>query len=105
MNDRLAAVRDCMREAGLDALIVPRADEYLGEYVPAHNERLRWISGFSGSAGVAIVLQDSAAIFVDGRYTVQVRQHVQVELGRYTCRIIVGVVNNLRVLLQVDTDQ
>jgi len=74
--ERLAAVRSLMTERGLDALLVPRADEYLGEYLPAHNERLRWISGFTGSAGVVIVLADRAAIFVDGRYTVQVRNEV-----------------------------
>nr|MBP6481978.1 aminopeptidase P family N-terminal domain-containing protein [Pseudomonadales bacterium] len=70
--ERLDAVREQMRQRGLDALIVPRADEYLGEYIPESNERLRWISGFTGSAGVVVVLADAAAIFVDGRYTVQV---------------------------------
>ncbi|MGI2259267.1 aminopeptidase P family protein [Shewanella sp. GXUN23E] len=73
---RLNAVRSDMAQAGLAAFIIPRADEYLGEYVPAHNERLEWISGFTGSAGAVIVLTDSAAIFTDGRYTVQVRQQV-----------------------------
>lgn len=75
-ESRLQAVRGDMQASNLDALWVPRADEYLGEYVPEHNERLRWISGFKGSAGQVIVLQDKAAIFVDGRYTVQVRQQV-----------------------------
>ncbi|MEE4661787.1 MAG: aminopeptidase P family N-terminal domain-containing protein, partial [Halieaceae bacterium] len=74
--ERLARLRALMAERGLDALIVPRADEYLGEYIPPHNERLRWVSDFTGSAGVAIVLADRAAIFVDGRYTVQVRSQV-----------------------------
>ncbi len=74
--ERLACLRAEMRERGYDALVIPRADEYLGEYLPAHNERLHWATGFTGSAGVAIVLADSAAIFVDGRYTVQVRQEV-----------------------------
>ena len=77
---RLAAVRGEMAKLGLDALVVPRADEYLGEYLPARNERLRWLSGFTGSAGVAVVLRERAAIFVDGRYTVQVRQQVAPEL-------------------------
>ncbi|MFB3077214.1 MAG: aminopeptidase P family N-terminal domain-containing protein, partial [Lysobacterales bacterium] len=77
---RLESVRAQMAEFRLDALIVPRADEYLGEYIPAHNERLRWITGFTGSAGVAIVLRESAAIFVDGRYTEQVQQQVSSEL-------------------------
>ncbi|MEH6580474.1 MAG: aminopeptidase P family protein [Halioglobus sp.] len=80
---RLAAVRELMACAGYDALIVPRADEYLGEYIPAHNERMQWISGFNGSAGVIIVLQDKAAIFVDGRYTVQVRREVAPQCYEY----------------------
>ena len=80
VKDRLAAVRGHMAERGFDALVIPRADEYLGEYLPARNERLRWISDFSGSAGVVIVLRERAAIFVDGRYTVQVRQQVDQSL-------------------------
>jgi Xaa-Pro aminopeptidase len=80
---RLDQLRGAMRDAGYDALIVPRADEYLGEYIPAHNERLRWLTGFTGSAGVAVVLADRAAIFVDGRYTVQVRQQVSADLFEY----------------------
>jgi Xaa-Pro aminopeptidase len=80
ISQRLNAIRAQMLEMDLAALIVPRADEYLGEYIPKHNERLRWISGFTGSAGVVIVLRESAAIFVDGRYTVQVRQQVPADL-------------------------
>jgi len=77
---RLQSIRAQMEVMDLAALIVPRADEYLGEYIPEHHERLRWISGFTGSAGVVIVLRESAAIFVDGRYTVQVRQQVSADL-------------------------
>ena len=80
---RLSAIRTEMAKSNLDAFIIPRADEYLGEYVPAHNERMLWSSGFTGSAGMIIVLKDSAAIFVDGRYTVQVRQQVDAELFEY----------------------
>jgi len=76
ITKRLTKVRQQMSACGLDALIIPRADEYLGEYIPERNERLRWISGFTGSAGVVIVLRDRAVIFVDGRYTVQVRLQV-----------------------------
>ena len=76
----LGTVREHMATMGLDAFIVPRADEYLGEYLPEHNERMHWISGFTGSAGTIIVLKDRAAIFVDGRYTVQVRQQVSEDL-------------------------
>ena len=77
---RLQAIRDEMHKQQLDAYIIPRADEYLGEYVPAHNERLAWISSFTGSAGAVIILKDTAAIFTDGRYTVQVRQQVSGDL-------------------------
>jgi Xaa-Pro aminopeptidase len=80
---RLAALRAAMGTLHIDALLVPRADEYLGEYLPARNERLLWATGFSGSAGLAIVLRDAAAIFVDGRYTVQVRQQVSAQLFEY----------------------
>ena len=74
--ERLRAVRARMADRNLAALVVPRADQYLGEYLPSHHERLRWLSGFTGSAGVALVLPERAALFVDGRYTVQVRQQV-----------------------------
>ena len=76
IQDRLALIQNEMASRSLDAYIIPRADEYLGEYVSPQNERLNWISGFSGSAGTVIVLRDGAAIFVDGRYTIQVRQQV-----------------------------
>jgi len=83
---RLRALREQLQHSGYDALVVPRSDEYLGEYIPAHNERLRWISGFTGSAGALIVTLEQAAIFVDGRYTVQVRQQVDSSLFEY-CRL------------------
>jgi len=83
IENRLTAVRALMAEADYDALIVPRADEYLGEYIPPHNERLLWMSDFTGSAGVVLVLRDRAAIFVDGRYTVQVGQQVSGELFEF----------------------
>jgi Xaa-Pro aminopeptidase len=73
---RLAALRAELKRRGLDGLIVPRADRYQNEYVPPCAERLAWLTGFNGSAGVAIVLDDRAAIFVDGRYLVQVREEV-----------------------------
>jgi Xaa-Pro aminopeptidase len=77
---RAAALREELRSARLDGFIVPRADEHQGEYVPACAERLAWLTGFSGSAGTAIVLSDKAAIFVDGRYTVQVRHQVDTDV-------------------------
>ena len=72
MKQRLEALRAEMRARGLAAYLVPRADEHLGEYVPPEAERLAWLTGFTGSAGLAVALADRAAIFVDGRYTVQV---------------------------------
>src|SRR5215510_7560960 len=70
---RLEALRAELKRHGLAGFLVPRADEHQGEYVPPHAERLAWLTGFTGSAGVAAVLADAAAIFVDGRYTLQVR--------------------------------
>src|SRR6185437_832662 len=67
----------------LAGFIVPRADEHQGEYVPANAQRLAWLTGFTGSAGLAIVLADRAAIFVDGRYTLQVRGEVPAALFEY----------------------
>ncbi len=73
---RLAALRVELARRGLDGLIVPRADRFQNEYVPPCAERLAWLTGFTGSAGVAIVLNDRAVIFVDGRYQVQVGEEV-----------------------------
>ena len=56
---------------GLEGFIVPRADEYLGEYVPPRAERLAWLTGFTGSAGLAVALAGEAALFTDGRYILQ----------------------------------
>ena len=67
----LAALRYELTTLGLDGFIVPRSDEHLGEYVPASAERLAWLTGFTGSAGLAVVLSASAAIFTDGRYMLQ----------------------------------
>ena len=68
---RLAALRAAIARLGLDGLLVPRGDAFLGEYVPPSNERLAWLTGFTGSAGMALVLADQALLFVDGRYTTQ----------------------------------
>lgn len=70
---RVAQVRATLAQQELDAFIVPHDDEHLGEYIPAHAERLAWLTGFNGSAGLAIILPQQAALFVDGRYTVQAR--------------------------------
>jgi len=71
---RVAKLREWLAAHDLDGFIVPRADEHQGEYVPPHAARLRWLTGFSGSAGAAVVLKDRAVMFVDGRYQLQVRQ-------------------------------
>jgi len=68
---RVAALRAALAKQGLDGFIIPRADEHQGEYVPAHMARLAWLTGFTGSAGHAVVLADKAALIVDGRYTIQ----------------------------------
>src|ERR1700676_4117384 len=68
----LSALRNELARRNLHGFIVPRADEHLGEYVPASAERLAWLTGFTGSAGLAVVLADKAAVFTDGRYVLQV---------------------------------
>ncbi|WMC10628.1 aminopeptidase P family protein [Oceanimonas pelagia] len=80
---RLAHVRDDLRQQQLDAFIVPHDDEHLGEYIPPYAERLAWLTGFTGSAGAAVVLTGKAAVFVDGRYTVQVRHQCDSALFEY----------------------
>ncbi len=74
--DRLASLRAILREGELDGFILPRGDEHLGEYVAPYAERLAWLTGFTGSAGVAIVLSDEAAVFSDGRYQLQLAAQV-----------------------------
>lgn len=76
----LPLVRAGIARAGLDGFIVPHEDEYQNEYLPAANERLAWLTGFTGSAGAAAVLKQKAAIFIDGRYTLQVRSQVDTAL-------------------------
>ena len=73
---RIAALRAEMKRGDLGGFIVPRADRYQNEYVPPSEERLKWLTGFTGSAGLAIVLAERAALFVDGRYTLQARDQV-----------------------------
>ncbi len=74
--ERLKELRRLMASAHVDAYLVPRADEHQGEYVPQSAARLKWLTGFSGSAGLAILTKKAAAVFVDGRYTVQARAEV-----------------------------
>jgi len=76
----LPPLREAMAAQGLDGFLVPHEDEHQNEYLPAANDRLGWLTGFTGSAGAAVVLRDKAAIFVDGRYTLQVRDQVDAGL-------------------------
>ena len=79
---RLAALRARLAALGLDGFIIPRADAHQGEYVAARDERLQWLTGFTGSAGFCVVLPDQAGVFIDGRYRTQVK--AQVDLDVYT---------------------
>jgi Xaa-Pro aminopeptidase len=80
---RLAALRKELGRQKLDGVLVPRADEFQGEYVPPRAERLAWLTGFTGSAGLALALMERAAVFIDGRYTLQVRDEVDGGLYEY----------------------
>ena len=73
---RLAALREQLKADRLDGFVVPLTDEHMSEYVGSYAQRLAWLTGFQGSAGSAVVLPEEAAIFVDGRYTLQVRSQV-----------------------------
>src|SRR6266700_3548066 len=77
---RVAALRAELARRGFDGFVLPRADKQQNETVPPSEERLKWLTGFSGSAGIAIVLADRAALFVDGRYTLQVRDQVDTSI-------------------------
>lgn len=83
---RLARLREVLAAQGLDGFVVPISDEHMSEYVGAYAQRLEWLTGFAGSAGSAVVLQDRAAMFVDGRYTLQVRDQVDARLYGY-CQV------------------
>jgi Xaa-Pro aminopeptidase len=80
---RLDALRKELERQGLDGFVIPISDEHLSEYVGAYAQRLAWLTGFGGSAGTAAVLKDKAAMFVDGRYTLQVRDQVDGRLYEY----------------------
>ncbi len=80
---RLDALRKQLAADGLDGFVIPISDEHMSEYVGAYAQRLEWLTGFGGSAGTAVVLADKAAIFVDGRYTLQVRDQVDGRLWSY----------------------
>ncbi|MCJ8190911.1 aminopeptidase P family protein [Sphingomicrobium aestuariivivum] len=81
--DRLEALRTQLKDDALDGFVVPLTDEHMSEYVGSYAQRLAWLTGFDGSAGAAAVLPEEAAIFTDGRYTIQVRNQVDGELFSY----------------------
>ena len=95
-RNHLPKLRSEMTAAGLDLFLVPHEDEYQNEYLPDCNERLMWVSGFTGSAGAAIIGTDTATMFVDGRYTLQVRQQVDEALFSFTKLEGGGMANWLR---------
>ncbi|WP_324828664.1 aminopeptidase P family protein [Qipengyuania zhejiangensis] len=80
---RLDGLRKELARRGLDGFVVPISDEHMSEYVGSYAQRLKWLTGFGGSAGSAVVLKDHAAMFTDGRYTVQVREQVDGKLYDY----------------------
>ncbi len=80
---RLDALRQELKRQNLDGFVIPISDEHMSEYVGGYAQRLAWLTGFGGSAGTAVVLKDSAAMFVDGRYTLQVRDQVDGRLWDY----------------------
>jgi Xaa-Pro aminopeptidase len=82
-KQKLEALRLQLTALGLDGFIVPRMSEYQGEFVAAYAERLKWLTGFTGSAGTALVLQDRAAILTDGRYTLQLAQQADSTLYEF----------------------
>jgi Xaa-Pro aminopeptidase len=79
--ERVARLRKRLASLGVDAVLIPRSDEHMGEYVPPSAERLAWLTGFTGSAGLAIIGAKKAALFVDGRYTLQAAD--QVDTGTF----------------------
>jgi Xaa-Pro aminopeptidase len=84
---RVAALREELARRGLDGFVVPHADRFQNEYLPPSEERLAWLTGFTGSAGAAVILADKAALFVDGRYTTQA--HDQVDGALFTIEHLV----------------
>ena len=83
---RIGALRAQMAVQGLDGFLIPMADQYQNEYVPPQAQRITWLTGFTGSAGMVVVLKDKAAAFTDGRYTLQIA--AQVDGNLYECRHI-----------------
>ena len=77
-TSRLSELRKELVAQGLDGFVVPMADQYQNEYVPPQAKRITWLTGFTGSAGMVVVLKQKAAAFTDGRYTLQIAEEVDV---------------------------
>lgn len=90
-RENLPKLRKALERLGLDGFIVPHDDEYQNEYVPEAYDRLAWLTGFTGSAGAAVVLRDKAAVLVDGRYTLQAKTQVDGDLFAYEDLVELGV--------------
>jgi Xaa-Pro aminopeptidase len=84
-------IRSKLKELGLDALIIPHEDEWQNEYLPPRYDRLQFATGFTGSAGAAIIATDSAYMFVDGRYTLQVKAQTDPKLFEYHSLVDAGL--------------
>ncbi len=81
--ERITSLRKELDHLGLDGFLVPRTDEHQGEYIPPHAQRLSWLTGFTGSSGIALILKNKAIIFTDGRYKLQVRQQTDPDIFEY----------------------
>ena len=77
--NHLQQIQKWMKSSGIDLFLINRTDEFLSEYIAPYAERLKWLSNFSGSAGRTLVLQNKALIFIDGRYTLQAHQQVDIQ--------------------------
>ena len=79
-HKKIEQLRQQLISHQVDGFLIPHEDEFMGEYIPPHSERLKWLTGFNGSAGIAVVLPNHASIFVDGRYVLQVQQQVNTDI-------------------------
>ena len=94
---RIEFLRVLIKNYKLDGVIIPKSDRYQGEYIPPEDERLTWISGFTGSAGTALVFAESAVLFVDGRYSLQAKIEVNGRIFRVEDSTKTSIVNWLKI--------
>lgn len=88
---RISALRELLKKEGLNGYLVPLSDEHQGEYIAPYAKRLAWLTGFTGSAGVALILLDKAIMFTDGRYTIQVRQQTNNKIFEYIDMTVMSI--------------